>query len=194
MDLDRLRFDAEQQIAGRKAFEDHILGGRKSTKPLPKVELDPQEVLNMIDSIEARMAATEAALREAQATVQAQSGLTLSAHASTTLVSPHAKGDRAQDYGTQPFWQHDLTNRAIYEHITEDHGQIADMRGTSFVVSVAEDGLRVTVTPVASTGDTAADASAEAEDMSEVCGDYPAPCNHDDAEHSVRLGSRGQAV
>ena len=37
--------------------------------------------------------------------------------------------------------------------------------------------------------------SGAAEELGEPeCGDYPAPCNHDDAEHTIRLGSNGQPV
>ena len=44
---EELRRKAEEVIEGRTAFENHA--GRMSTKPLQRIELDPREVLQLLD-------------------------------------------------------------------------------------------------------------------------------------------------
>lgn len=45
-----LRRKATEIIEGRYAFEQHF--GRESAKPLRKIELDPREVLQLLDEID----------------------------------------------------------------------------------------------------------------------------------------------
>jgi hypothetical protein len=48
---EELRRTATQSIEGRRNFEQHV--GRASTKPLTKVHLDPREVLQLLDALDA---------------------------------------------------------------------------------------------------------------------------------------------
>lgn len=48
MNRTELRRKAEEIIEGRRSFEEHI---RKSDKPLRKIELDPYEVLALLDEV-----------------------------------------------------------------------------------------------------------------------------------------------
>ena len=45
-----LRRTATQRIEGRKNFEQHV---RASTKPLSTIDLDPREVLQLLDALDA---------------------------------------------------------------------------------------------------------------------------------------------
>lgn len=69
LDLHReLRAVAERIIEGRKAFEEHA--GRRSTKPLQPVALDPRDALRLLDDL----AAAETALAEHLSTCPTQKG------------------------------------------------------------------------------------------------------------------------
>lgn len=46
-----LRRTATERIEGRKSFERHV--GRVSTKPLTRIDLDPREVLQLLDALDA---------------------------------------------------------------------------------------------------------------------------------------------
>lgn len=48
---ENLRRTATERIEGRRNFEQHV--GRTSTKPLTKVDLDPREVLQLLDALDA---------------------------------------------------------------------------------------------------------------------------------------------
>lgn len=52
---EELRREAEEHIRGREAFERHV--GRLSDKPLPKIQLDPREVLQLLDDARAQRVA-----------------------------------------------------------------------------------------------------------------------------------------
>lgn len=41
--------EARGHIEGRRSFEEHQLGGRKSSKPLTKIELDPHDVVRLLE-------------------------------------------------------------------------------------------------------------------------------------------------
>lgn len=45
---EQLRKEALEIITGRALFEKHQLGGKRSTKPLRKIELDPRDVLLLL--------------------------------------------------------------------------------------------------------------------------------------------------
>lgn len=55
---ERLRRTATEHIEGRKNFERHT--GRVSTKPLKRIDLDPREVLRLLDALDAAEAALAA--------------------------------------------------------------------------------------------------------------------------------------
>jgi hypothetical protein len=51
MTREQLRREAEEIIRGRELFERDQLGGRKSLKPLPKVQIDPYDLLLLLDEV-----------------------------------------------------------------------------------------------------------------------------------------------
>ncbi len=61
-----VRDRANGSINGRAAFEASHLGGRKSGKPLRRVELDPREVVQLLDHMDEleRMAEASGERRE----------------------------------------------------------------------------------------------------------------------------------
>lgn len=64
----------------------------------------------------------------------------------TTVVSPYARDERADDYGKDGFWQNEIIKQAFYRHKRLSDGSHADLRGRSFTVTVSDDGLSVTIT------------------------------------------------
>jgi hypothetical protein len=69
-------------------------------------------------------------------------------------VTEHASANIGQpdegDYGKEPFWQFDEVKMALFKHVSlPGWGRgISDLRGRTFNVTVAEDGLHVTVEEV----------------------------------------------
>ena len=72
-------------------------------------------------------------------------------------TSPHLRDEEASDYASDPFWQFEDVKAAAYKYVTQNRGSMADLRGQSFTITVAEDGLHVTVTDV--TAETSTDSA-----------------------------------
>jgi hypothetical protein len=72
-----------------------------------------------------------------------------------THTSYRAQDEDAAAYAEQPFWQFETVKEALYKYATQESSAMSDLRGQSFTITVAEDGLHVTVT------DVTAEASAE---------------------------------
>lgn len=86
-----------------------------------------------------------------------------------THTSPYIRDEEAADYARDPFWQFEMVKQALYKFAcTHGTGGFQDLRGQSFTVEVAEDGMSVTVTPIQIITETATETAGEA--SSEVSG------------------------